>query len=107
MYGILDNNLQTAIIYLGITEIVVVAYCAIMQQFQFMLLMGFFLLSMIESLNFYGEVNSMTIDENFTDFFLYTGVSHLAFGMLTMMKNAQQQRIAAEKAEKNAANEPH
>ena len=87
LYGALDNNLRVMIVYLGVAEIVVFAYCWLTQRFQGMTLVGFFLLLLIESVQFYGEVNSIEIDEVFPLFFLYTGLSHLAFGILSIFEN--------------------
>jgi hypothetical protein len=87
LYGALDNNLRVMIVYLGVTEIVVFAYCWLTQRFQGMTLVGFFLLLLIESVQFYGEVNSIEIDEVFPLFFLYTGLSHLAFGILSIFES--------------------
>lgn len=81
LYGALDNNLRIIMVYLALTEAVVVAYCLFSKRFHFMMLVGFFLLLMIGSLDFYGEVNTVEIDSDFTDFFLYTGLSHLVYGV--------------------------
>jgi len=37
---------------------------------------------MIGSLTFYGEMNAVAIDASFSPFFLYTGLSHILFGMV-------------------------
>ncbi|MGZ8190395.1 MAG: hypothetical protein ACXWTS_04100 [Methylococcaceae bacterium] len=81
LYGALDNNLRMMMIYLAVTEAVIVGYCLLSQNFKTMILVGFFLILMIGSLEFYGEVNTVAIDPNFPLFFLYTGVSHLLFGV--------------------------
>lgn len=87
LYGVLDNNLRMLIGYLGITELGVFAFCAVAKKFQFMTLVGFFLILMVESIQFYGQVNGLAIDENFPIFFMYTGFSHLAFGILCLFEN--------------------
>ena len=47
-----------------------------------MIPVGFFLILMIGSIEFYGEINAVAIDENFSLFFLYTGLSHILFGVM-------------------------
>ena len=81
LYGALDNNLRIIMVYLALTEAVVVAYCFFSKRFHFMILVGFFLLLMMGSLDFYGEVNTIEIDSDFTGFFLYTGLSHVVYGV--------------------------
>ena len=43
---------------------------------------GVFLILMIGSMEFYGEINDVEIDEDFPLFFLYTGLSHILFGVM-------------------------
>lgn len=89
LYGALDNNLRMMMIYLAITEAIVISYCFFSKNFKSILLVGFFLILMIGSIEFYGEINSVAIDPNFPVFFLYTGVSHLLFGVkVTIEKNS-------------------
>jgi hypothetical protein len=33
-------------------------------------------------MEFYGEINTIEIDDNFPLFFLYTGISHILFGVM-------------------------
>ena len=82
LYGALDNNLRMVMVYLAVTEAVILIYCGFSKRFNFMMLVGFFLILMIGSMQFYGEVNSVAIDPNFPLFFLYTGLSHILFGMI-------------------------
>lgn len=82
LYGALDNNLRMIMIYLALTEIVVLAFCFLRKAYHLLIPVGFFLILMIGSMEFYGEINAVAIDENFPWFFLYTGVSHIFFGVL-------------------------
>ena len=82
LYGALDNNLRMIMVYLAMTESVILGYCFFRNNFQVMIPVGFFLILMIGSIEFYGEVNAVTIDENFPLFFLYTGLSHILFGVM-------------------------
>lgn len=87
LYGALDNNLQIMMVYLAFTETVIFTYCLITQKFQAMVLVGFFLILMIGSIEFYGEINTIAIDSNFPLFFLYTGVSHLLYGIMATLNS--------------------
>ena len=94
LYGALDNNLRMIMVYLAITESVVLGYCIFRKNYQAMILVGFFLILMIGSMEFYGQINSVEIDENFPVFFLYTGVSHILFGFLeSVEKNANVKNV--------------
>ncbi len=86
LYGALDNNLRMIMIYLAITEMVILVYCFCRKNFQIMTIIGFFLILMIGSMEFYGEINTVEIDENFPLFFLYTGLSHILFGAMASIK---------------------
>jgi len=76
LYGALDNNLRMIMVYLAVTEIVILIYCFLRKNFQVMIPVGFFLILMIGSMEFYGDINTIEIDENFPPFFFYTGLWH-------------------------------
>ena len=82
LYGALDNNLRMIMVYLAVTEIVILLYCYFRKNFRVMIPVGFFLILMIGSMEFYGDINSIAIDESFPLFFLYTGISHILFGVV-------------------------
>jgi hypothetical protein len=82
LYGALDNNLRMIMVYLAMTECIILGYCFFRKNFQVMIPVGFFLILMIGSMEFFGEINSIEIDENFPLFFLYTGLSHILFGVM-------------------------
>jgi hypothetical protein len=82
LYGALDNNLRMIMVYLAMTESVILGYCFLRKNYRVMIPVGFFLLMMIGSMKFYSEINAITIDENFPLFFLYTGLSHILFGVM-------------------------
>jgi uncharacterized membrane protein len=89
LYGALDNNLRMIMVYLAMTESVILIYCFFRKNFQVMIAVGFFLILMIESMEFYGDINSIEIDDNFPLYFLYTGLSHILFGvMMGIEKNS-------------------
>ena len=93
LYGALDNNLRMIMVYLALTEVVILGYCFFRQNFQVMIPVGFFLILMIGSMEFYREINAIEIDENFPLFFLYTGISHILFGVMAgIEKNSSNEK---------------
>lgn len=89
LFGAMVNNLRIMMMYLGITELIICAYCFLLNKIQFFIPVGFFLILMIGSIKFYGEVNDVEIDENFPLLFLYTGISHILFGALANIKKTK------------------
>jgi hypothetical protein len=93
LYGALDNNLRMIMVYLAMTEGVILVYCFFRKNFQVMIPVGFFLVLMIGSMEFYGEINSIEIDDNFPLFFFYTGISHILFGVMAgIAKNSPKEQ---------------
>ncbi len=86
LYGALDNNLRMIMIYLAMTETVILIYCYFRHNFQIMIAVGFFLILMIASMTLYGDINDIAIDENFSLFFLYTGLSHSLYGVMVRIE---------------------
>ncbi|MCX7096633.1 MAG: hypothetical protein NTV43_01875 [Methylococcales bacterium] len=88
LYGALDNNLRMIMVYLAVTEAVILGYCWMTKNFKVMVGVGFFLILMIGSMEFYGDINTIEIDENFPVFFLYTGLSHILYGIKVGIEKA-------------------
>jgi hypothetical protein len=86
LYGELMSNFKITLVYVAITELILCAYCFFSKKFQYFILVGFFLILMIASVHFYSEINNIEIDENFSLFLLYTGVSHILFGVMSDLK---------------------
>ena len=86
LYGALDNNLRMIMIYLAMTETMILIYSYFRHNFQVMIPVGFFLVMMIASMKFYGEINAVAVDENFSPFFLYTGLSHILYGVMVRIE---------------------
>ena len=82
LYGALANNLRIMMIFLAMSEIAIFIFCYVMKSFHFEVVVGFFLILMIGSLEFYGKINQVDIDPNYTVFFLYTGLSHIVYGVM-------------------------
>jgi hypothetical protein len=83
LYGAIHNNLRIALLYLAMTEVVVLIYSWVTKQPRMILFVGVFLIMMLGSLAFYSNVNVVPIDKNLEVFFLYTGISHGLFGWLS------------------------
>lgn len=93
LYGVIHNNLRIALLYLAMTEAVVGFYCIITKNARLMLYVGYFHLMMLGSLAFYGKLNAVPIDSNLPLFFLYVGLSHIAFGLISGLDVKDQKRI--------------
>jgi hypothetical protein len=91
LYGALDNNLRMIMLYLAFSECFVVGYCFFSKKFEILIFVGSFLILMIGSMAFYGEINALEFDPNFPAFFLYTGISHIIFGALDNREKTQHQ----------------
>jgi hypothetical protein len=88
LYGPLANNLRMILVYLALTEVFLCIGCFLLNKPQFFILIGLSLVLMIGSLEVYGMVNDIEIDPNLSIFFAYTGLSHIAFGLLAYMLKA-------------------
>ena len=86
LYGELVSNIKITMVYVAMTEMVICAYCFFSKKTQHFVLVGFFLILMVGSVYFYGQINDVEMDENLYLFFLYTGVSHILFGIMSNLK---------------------
>ena len=93
LFGAMHNNLRVALLYLAMTEVVICIYCFATKQAKLMLFVGYFLIMMMGSLSFYGKINSISIDDNISLFFLYGGISHILFGLLAAFGEANRQEF--------------
>jgi len=88
LYGPLANNLRIMMIYLALTECIMAAVCFFSGNTQFFMLVGLSLLLLTGSLQFYSVINVIEVDPNFSIFFIYTGLSHLAYGLWAYLLKA-------------------
>jgi uncharacterized BrkB/YihY/UPF0761 family membrane protein len=95
LFGIMHNNLRMALLYLAMTEIVICIYCFMTNQPKMIGFVGYFLIMMLGSLAVYGKVNSVPIDENLTVFFLYTGISHIVYGLMSGVQKVNAEKYSA------------
>ncbi len=93
LFGAMHNNLRMALLFMGMTEVVVCVYCFATNQPGLMLFVGYFLILMLGSLAFYGKINSVPIDNDIHIFFLYTGISHIIYGVLAGFDQPQAREI--------------
>jgi len=90
LYGPLANNLRLMLIYLAMAEVILCVYCFFLRQFKVFIAAGFFLILTSGSLKFYAAINDIAVDENFSVFFLYLGLSHILFGILKYKETQEQ-----------------
>ena len=86
LYGAIGNNIRVIMVYLAINELAILLYCFLIKNARLMLAVGFFLILLIGSLEFYAEINTIEFDQNLRLFFLYTGISHLVYGFIEIEK---------------------
>jgi hypothetical protein len=82
LYGPMAGNLRLMLVYLCLTELAVFSFCRFSDNYRGVLVLGLFLLLLAISIEFYGEINQVPIDENYRWFFMYLGLSHVAYGTL-------------------------
>ncbi|MGZ4960270.1 MAG: hypothetical protein ACXV7J_13535 [Methylomonas sp.] len=82
LYGPMSNNLRLMLVYLCIVELTVYSYCHFGKNYQALLVLGIFLLLLAVSIEFYGAINEVPVDENYRWFFIYLGLSHMGFSLL-------------------------
>jgi hypothetical protein len=80
LYGPLANNLRLILVYTAIAEVNIAWYCWAKQKQSMLLGVGLFYLAMIGGFEFYGFANQMPIEDNYGEFFLYQGISHVLYG---------------------------
>ena len=86
LYGELATHLKITMLYVGISEIIVCAYCFFTKKMSGFALAGFCMILMIGTTHFYGKMNDVEIDEDLFLFLLYTGTSHILFGLFVDLK---------------------
>jgi hypothetical protein len=86
LYGELISNVKITLIYVALTEMIICGYCFFSKNTQVFIIVGFFLILMLGAVYFYGEINDVEMDENLYLFFLYTGLSHTLFGVISNFK---------------------
>jgi len=90
LYGALANNLRMILVYLALTEVFLCLWCYFLGKTQFFMLIGLSLMLMTGSLQVYSVINDIEVDPNLSIFFIYTGLSHVAFGALSYLNKANQ-----------------
>ncbi|MDD1621468.1 MAG: hypothetical protein LUQ11_08295 [Methylococcaceae bacterium] len=88
LYGPMAGNLRLMLIYLCLTELAVYSFCRFGDNYQGLLILGAFLLILMVSIEFYGTINQVPIDDNYPRFFLYLGLSHIGYGALPSANKA-------------------
>lgn len=86
LYGPLANNLRFVLLYLCFVQLAVYGFYQMSSNYAAVFALGAFLLVLMVSLEFYGRVNQIDIDENYQRVFLYAGLSHLLYGGLCVLR---------------------
>lgn len=94
LYGPMSNNLRLMLVYLCIVEVAVYSYCHFERNYQALLVLGIFLLLLVVSIEFYGAINEVPVDENYRWFFMYLGLSHMGFSLLNQANNSQRTKAS-------------
>ncbi|MCF7972087.1 MAG: hypothetical protein K9L22_13095 [Methylococcaceae bacterium] len=81
-YNPLINNLKIMLAYMLLAEFSVFGFCLIKRSYTELVVVGIFLLFIPSGLKFYAQVNQLDLDYSFDIFFLYTGLSHIFYGLL-------------------------
>ncbi len=90
LYGPLSNNIKIMMIYIVLAELSMLAYCLMKQCYKELTAAGLFLILLSGALEFYGRVNQIPIDHTYRLFFLYAGLSHIAYGLLSFLPAKQE-----------------
>jgi len=91
LYGPLAGNLRLMLIYLTLSQFAGYCFCSYSQNYRPLLPIGLFWLLLMGSIEFYGMVNQIPIDEDYGWLFLYLGLSNWVYGGF-MLANGYQRR---------------
>lgn len=80
LYGPLAGNLRLMLIYLTLSQFAAYCFCSFSQNYRLLVPAGLFWLLLMGSIEFYGLVNQIPIDEDYSWLFLYLGLSNLGYG---------------------------
>lgn len=93
LYGPLAGNLRLMLIYLTLSQFTAYCFCSYTRNYVPLIPAGLFWLLLMGSIEFYGMVNQIPIDEDYGRLFLYLGLSNLAYGGITLIGNYQCQDV--------------
>jgi hypothetical protein len=80
LYGPLAGNLRLMLIYLTLSQFAAYCFCSYSQNYCPLMPVGMFWLLLMGSIEFYGMINQIPIDEDYGRLFLYLGLSNLVYG---------------------------
>jgi hypothetical protein len=86
LYGPLANNLRLVMFYLCIMQIAVYGFYQMSCNFAALVGLGIFMLFLMGALEFYSVINQIEIDQNYQPLFVYSGLSHLLYGGLGVLR---------------------
>ncbi|WP_333878009.1 hypothetical protein [Methylobacter sp.] len=89
LYGPLASNLRLMLIYLTLSQFSAYCFCSYIQNYRLLIGVGLFWVMLMGSIEFYGMVNQIPIDEGYSSLFLYLGLSNLAYGGFMVLNRSQ------------------
>ncbi len=89
LYGSLAGNLRLMLVYLTLSQFAAYCYCSYSENYRLLVPVGLFWLLLMGSIEFYGTVNQISIDEDYGRLFLYLGLSNLVYGGLMFINGDQ------------------
>lgn len=93
LYGPLAGNLRLMLVYLTLSQFAAYCFCSYTQNYRPLMPVGLFWLLLMGSIEFYGMVNQIPIDEDYGRLFLYLGLSNLVYGGVMVIKTLQCQDV--------------
>jgi hypothetical protein len=86
LYGPVANNLRLVMFYLCLMQISVYGFYQMSCNFAALIGLGVFMLCLMGALEFYSVVNQIEIDQSYQPLFVYSGLSHLLYGGLGVLR---------------------
>lgn len=83
------NNLRIILFYLALIEICMIIHCYLKRQWQTQITLGGFYIILTGLIEFYAQINQISLKQGYQLFFIYIGISHVIFGIYDQSKNAK------------------
>lgn len=88
LYGPLSSNLKMMLVYLSLMQLAGFGYLIIRKNCVTVLTLGAFFILLMGSIEFYGMINQIEVDENYQYLFLYCGLSNLFYGTIYIINKS-------------------
>ena len=84
LYGPMMGNLRLMLLYLCVTELAIYGFCKMRNNYVGIILLGIFFIMLTISIDLYGFLNQVPIDDHYRFLFFYLGLSHVFYGSLKL-----------------------